>query len=102
MNIFPKDYCLENTDITSLDDTEFCAGIPDFDRKGSIKLLIYYDLTDTGPKKNRHRTVCPFREHLAPRLILLRFSFFDTYSSARIRMALKAPHSPVSAGKGQN
>ena len=28
--------------------------------------------------------------------LLLRFSFFDTNSSARIRMTLKAPHIPVS------
>ena len=47
-------------------------------------------------KKVRHRTVCPFRGHFAPRLFRLRFSFFDRNSSARIRMALKAPHSPVS------
>ena len=54
-------------------------------------------LTDTGPKgKVRHRTVCPLRGHFAPRLFLLRFSFFDRNSSARIRMALKALHSPVS------
>ena len=40
--------------------------------------------------------MCPFREHFVPRLFLLRFSFFETKSSARIRVTLKAPHSPVS------
>ena len=40
--------------------------------------------------------MCRFRGHFAPRLFLLRFSFFDRNSTARIRMALKAPHSPVS------
>ena len=35
----------------------------------------------------------PPRGHLALRLLLLPFLFFDLNSSARIRMALKAPHS---------
>ena len=39
--------------------------------------------------------MCPFRGHFAPRLFLIRFSFFDRNSGARIRMALKAPYSPV-------
>ena len=34
-------------------------------------------LTDTGPKKIGHSTVCPFRGNLAPRLFLLRLTFFD-------------------------
>ena len=59
----------------------------------------YTSLTDTAEKKIRHRTVCPFRGHLAPRLFLIRFSFFDRNSCARIRMALKAPHSPVSVNQ---
>ena len=41
-------------------------------------------------------TVCPFRGHFAPRLFLLHFSVFDRNSNARICMALKVPHSPVS------
>ena len=58
-----------------------------------------FNLTDTGPKKVRDRTVFPFFGHFAPCLLLLRFSFSDTKSSARIRMVLKAPHSPVSVKK---
>ena len=50
----------------------------------------------TREKKVRRRTVYPFRGHFAPRLFLHRFSFFEINSSARIRMALKATHSPVS------
>ena len=47
-------------------------------------------------KKVGHKTLCPFRGHFAPRLFLLRFSFFDRNLRARIRMSFKAPHSPVS------
>ena len=43
--------------------------------------------------------MCPFRGHFAPRLFLLRFSLFDTKSSAKIRMALKVPFSPVSVNR---
>ena len=39
LNIFPHDYCLERSDVTSMGDDEFCAGIPDQDENG---------LTDTG------------------------------------------------------
>ena len=54
---------------------------------------IYFSsiLTVTGLKKNRQRTVCPFVD------ILLGASFYNTsHFSTKIRMALKAPHSPVS------
>ena len=61
-------------------------------RKFCVKLFKKY-LTDTGLEKMFVKGLCvPFVE------ISLRasFYFFEINSSARIRMALKAPHSPVS------
>ena len=54
----------------------------------SLFIMKIYFLTDTGPKKVRSRTVCPFHGNFAPRLFFLRFSFFDINSSAIIRMDL--------------
>ena len=61
-----------------------------------IILRIWYLWLNRLWKKVGNRTVCPFRGHFASRLFLLRFSFFDRKSSARIRMALKSTHSPIS------
>ena len=47
-------------------------------------------------KKSSPQDCVSLRGYFAPRFFLQRFSFFEKNSSAKIRLALKAPHSPVS------
>ena len=61
----------------------------------TFALIIFFNRYRTE-KKYSPQDCVSLREHFAPRLFLQRFSFFDKNSGARFRMALKAPHSPVS------